>query len=152
MSLMPLEIGRIHFVGIGGIGMSGIAEILHSLGYTVQGSDISESTNVARLRKLGLQVAIGHAAENLGEAEVVVISSAVKPGNPELDAARAGRLPVVRRAEMGRTFDVSQLPRMVQNGEGRWKRFRRLERSPRLPPTNGSASRSGVSPTASASC
>ena len=100
MSFMPLEIGPIHFVGIGGIGMSGIAEILHSLGYTVQGSDLAESANVQRLRQLGMPVAIGHRPENLGQAEVVVISSAVKPGNAELEAARDRRLPVVRRADM----------------------------------------------------
>ena len=90
----------LHFVGIGGIGMSGIAEILHNLGYQVQGSDLTESANVERLRKLGIQVAIGHAAEHLKDAAVVVISSAVKPDNPEVLAARAARIPVVRRAEM----------------------------------------------------
>jgi UDP-N-acetylmuramate--alanine ligase len=97
---MPLSIGTIHFVGIGGIGMSGIAEILVNLGYTVQGSDIADNYNVERLRKKGATIAIGHAAENLGEARVVVISSAVKPDNPEVVAARAKMVPVVRRAEM----------------------------------------------------
>ena len=97
---LPLDIGAIHFVGIGGIGMSGIAEVMLNLGYTVQGSDLRESQIVERLRSLGATVHIGHRPENLGEAEVVVISSAVKPGNPELDAARAAALPVVRRAEM----------------------------------------------------
>jgi UDP-N-acetylmuramate--alanine ligase len=91
---------RIHFVGVGGIGMSGIAEVLHNLGYRVQGSDLSDSANVRRLVDLGIQVAIGHDAENLAAAEVVVISSAVKPDNPEVAAARMRRLPVVRRAEM----------------------------------------------------
>ncbi len=94
------DVGPIHFIGIGGIGMSGIAEILHALGYAVQGSDMKESANVQRLRKKGIPVAVGHAAENLGEAEIVVVSSAIKPDNPELKAARERHLPVVRRAEM----------------------------------------------------
>jgi UDP-N-acetylmuramate--alanine ligase len=100
MRALPLTIGTIHFVGIGGIGMSGIAEILHNLGYAVRGSDLSESANVQRLRQLGIEVEIGHKAENLGEAQVVVVSSAVKPDNPEVAAARARLVPVVRRAEM----------------------------------------------------
>ena len=97
---MPQNIGPVHFVGIGGIGMSGIAEVLLKLGYTVQGSDISESANVLRLREQGIKVAIGHRAENITEAQVVVVSSAIKPDNPELKEARARLLPVVRRAEM----------------------------------------------------
>ncbi|TLP48442.1 MULTISPECIES: UDP-N-acetylmuramate--L-alanine ligase [Cohaesibacter] len=97
---MPQNIGPVHFVGIGGIGMSGIAEVLVKLGYTVQGSDIAESANVLRLRNKGIQVAIGHAAENIANAEVVVVSSAIKADNPELVEARARLLPVVRRAEM----------------------------------------------------
>jgi UDP-N-acetylmuramate--alanine ligase len=97
---LPRDIGPVHFVGIGGIGMSGIAEVLVNLGYTVQGSDQSESANVKRLRDLGVLIAIGHAAENLGGAAVVVVSSAIKRDNPELVVARARRLPVVRRAEM----------------------------------------------------
>ena len=97
---IPLNIGTLHFVGIGGIGMSGIAEILKNLGYTVQGSDIAESANVKRLRDLGIHVAIGHAAENITDASVVVISSAVKADNPEVRAAREKLIPVVRRAEM----------------------------------------------------
>jgi UDP-N-acetylmuramate--alanine ligase len=97
---LPESIGPIHFVGIGGIGMSGIAEVLHNLGYRVQGSDLAESANTRRLKGLGIAVMIGHAAENLDRAEVVVVSSAVKPDNPEAVAARARRLPVVRRAEM----------------------------------------------------
>lgn len=100
MRALPLNIGTIHFVGIGGIGMSGIAEVLHNQGYTVQGSDMAESANVKRLRDLGISVSIGHAAENLDEAIVVVISSAVKDDNPEVAAARAALVPVVRRAEM----------------------------------------------------
>ncbi len=88
---LPLDIGAIHFVGIGGIGMSGIAEVMLNLGYRVQGSDLRDSPIVERLRGLGASVAIGHRPENLGEARVVVISSAVKSGNPELDAARAAR-------------------------------------------------------------
>ncbi|WP_119168581.1 UDP-N-acetylmuramate--L-alanine ligase [Algihabitans albus] len=100
MRALPLDIGLLHFVGIGGIGMSGIAEILHNLGYQVQGSDISESANVRRLRGLGIDVAVGHRAENVVKAQVVVTSSAIKPDNPEVVAARAGFLPIVRRAEM----------------------------------------------------
>jgi UDP-N-acetylmuramate--alanine ligase len=97
---MPRNIGPVHFVGIGGIGMSGIAEILHNQGYVVRGSDSAENPNVQRLRSMGIQVAIGQKGENLRDAAVVVISSAIKRGNPELDAARARGLPVVRRAEM----------------------------------------------------
>ncbi|WP_029003450.1 UDP-N-acetylmuramate--L-alanine ligase [Azorhizobium doebereinerae] len=97
---LPEALGSIHFVGIGGIGMSGIAEVLHNLGYTVQGSDVSESANVKRLRDNGIAVTVGHKAENIDGAEVVVVSSAIKRDNPELLAARAKRLPVVRRAEM----------------------------------------------------
>ncbi|HLI12692.1 MAG TPA: UDP-N-acetylmuramate--L-alanine ligase [Alphaproteobacteria bacterium] len=100
MRSLPLDIGIIHFVGIGGIGMSGIAEILHNLGYKVQGSDLADNANVRRLRGFGIPVSIGHQADNLGEAEVLVVSSAVKPDNPEVAAARARLLPVVRRAEM----------------------------------------------------
>jgi len=97
---LPRNIGPVHFVGIGGIGMSGIAEVMVNLGYVVQGSDQAEGANVKRLREKGVAIAIGHAAANLGDAEVVVISSAIKPDNPELLAARAQRRPVVRRAEM----------------------------------------------------
>ena len=100
MRALPATIGPLHFVGIGGIGMSGIAEILHNLGYRVQGSDLAHNANLGRLADLGIAVAIGHDAANLGTAEVVVVSSAVKPDNPEVVAARARRLPVVRRAEM----------------------------------------------------
>ena len=100
MRSLPLDMGIIHFVGIGGIGMSGIAEILHNLDYAVQGSDVAEGANVRRLRALGIPVAIGHAAEALGEAKVVVVSSAIQSDNPEIVAARERMLPVVRRAEM----------------------------------------------------
>jgi UDP-N-acetylmuramate--alanine ligase len=100
MRALPLSIGTIHFVGIGGIGMSGIAEVLHTLGYQIQGSDIADSANVKRLRDAGIPVAIGHAASNLGNARVVVTSTAVKADNPEVQAARARLIPVVRRAEM----------------------------------------------------
>ena len=100
MRALPLSIGTIHFVGIGGIGMSGIAEVLKNLGYTVQGSDLSESANVKRLRDLGIAVSIGHRGENIAGAAVVVVSSAVKRDNPEVVAARAALVPVVRRAEM----------------------------------------------------
>jgi UDP-N-acetylmuramate--alanine ligase len=97
---MPLNVGVIHFVGIGGIGMSGIAEALHSLGYRVQGSDQSDNANAKRLREKGITVFVGHDAANLGEAEVLVVSTAIKADNPELVAARARPIPVVRRAEM----------------------------------------------------
>jgi UDP-N-acetylmuramate--alanine ligase len=97
---LPRDVGPIHFIGIGGIGMSGIAEVMATLNYKVQGSDISDNYNVARLRKHGIAVNIGHNAANLGDAQVVVISSAVKPDNPELVEARARYLPIVRRAEM----------------------------------------------------
>jgi UDP-N-acetylmuramate--alanine ligase len=100
MRALPLSIGTIHFIGIGGIGMSGIAEVLKNLGYSVQGSDQSDGYNIKRLRDSGIQVAVGHRAENLGDATVVVYSSAVKPDNPEVVAARARMIPVVRRAEM----------------------------------------------------
>ncbi len=97
---LPLSVGIIHFIGIGGIGMSGIAEVLHNLGYKVQGSDASESYNTQRLIKAGVAVFVGHAGEHVKQASVVVISSAIKADNPELQAARAARLPIVRRAEM----------------------------------------------------
>src|SRR5712691_2600285 len=97
---LPRDIGPIHFVGIGGIGMSGIAEVLINLGYGVQGSDASDSANVRRLRDKGAKISIGHSAAALGDAEVVVVSTAIKRDNPELITARAKRLPVVRRAEM----------------------------------------------------
>ncbi|MCK0166051.1 UDP-N-acetylmuramate--L-alanine ligase [Jannaschia sp. S6380] len=107
---LPQQMGPIHFVGIGGIGMSGIAEVLLSHGYSVQGSDLKGSKITDRLASLGARIFVGQRAENLEEAEVVVISSAIKPGNPELDAARARGLPVVRRAEM-----LAELMRMKSN-------------------------------------
>ena len=98
---MPLDVGTLHFVGIGGIGMSGIAEVLHNLGYTVQGSDMADSYTLNHLREKNVKIMIGeHKAENVAGASVVVISSAVKPTNPEVVEARAQRIPVVRRAEM----------------------------------------------------
>src|SRR5215813_449388 len=97
---LPRDIGPIHFVGIGGIGMSGIAEVLLNLGYAVQGSDATENANVKRLREKGATISVGHSANNLGDAEVVVVSTAIKRDNPELVGARAKRVPVVRRAEM----------------------------------------------------
>ncbi|MEZ2146030.1 UDP-N-acetylmuramate--L-alanine ligase [Bradyrhizobium sp. DN5] len=97
---LPREIGPIHFVGIGGIGMSGIAEVLVNLGYVVQGSDAADNYNLDRLRKKGAKVSVGHKAENVDGAEVVVVSTAIKRDNPELMAARERRIPVVRRAEM----------------------------------------------------
>jgi len=100
MRSLPISLGPIHFVGIGGIGMSGIAEVLHNLGYQVQGSDLADGANTRRLAELGIRVMIGHDAVNLDGAQVVVVSSAVKSDNPEIVAARARRIPVVRRAEM----------------------------------------------------
>jgi len=100
MRALPLSIGIVHFVGIGGIGMSGIAEVLHNLGYAVQGSDVADNANVKRLRGLGISIFVGHRAENLGEAAVVVVSTAVKADNPEVQEARRQLIPVVRRAEM----------------------------------------------------
>ncbi|CAM5433264.1 UDP-N-acetylmuramate--alanine ligase [Aquamicrobium terrae] len=97
---MPQTIGLVHFIGIGGIGMSGIAEVLHNLGYRVQGSDQADGANVQRLREKGIECFVGHRAENLGDAEVVVVSTAIRKSNPELAAAREKLLPVVRRAEM----------------------------------------------------
>ena len=97
---LPPELGAIHFVGIGGIGMSGIAEVLHNLGHTVQGSDASDGANVKRLREKGIACFVGHKAENLGNAEVLVVSTAITKDNPELLVARERRIPVVRRAEM----------------------------------------------------
>jgi UDP-N-acetylmuramate--alanine ligase len=105
-NIMPIAnglfrtVGIIHFIGIGGIGMSGIAEILHNLGYKVQGSDMAVSGNVTRLREMGISVAIGHAAANIGNAAVIVKSSAVKDNNPEIIEARQRHIPVVKRAEM----------------------------------------------------
>ncbi|GHC75200.1 UDP-N-acetylmuramate--L-alanine ligase [Limoniibacter endophyticus] len=97
---MRQSVGLIHFVGIGGIGMSGIAEALYNLGYKVQGSDQADGANVQRLRDKGIECFVGHRAENLGDAEVVVVSTAIRKDNPELVAARDHHLPVVRRAEM----------------------------------------------------
>ena len=107
---LPLDVGPIHFVGIGGIGMSGIAEVLLNHGYVVQGSDLKSTPITKRLATLGAHVFEGQSAENLAEAEVVVISSAIKPGNPELDEARRRGLPVVRRAEM-----LAELMRLKSN-------------------------------------
>lgn len=107
---LPTQMGPIHFVGIGGIGMSGIAEVLLNHGYTVQGSDLKASPITERLETLGATVFTGQRAENLDKAEVVVISSAIKKGNPELDAARLRGLPVVRRAEM-----LAELMRLKSN-------------------------------------
>jgi UDP-N-acetylmuramate--alanine ligase len=100
MKGVATDIGTIHFVGIGGIGMSGIAEVMHNLGYKVQGSDVAEGYVIEGLRKRGIVVAIGHSADNLGDAAVVVTSTAIKRENPEVAAAYANRVPVVRRAEM----------------------------------------------------
>ena len=107
---LPTQLGAIHFVGIGGIGMSGIAEVLINHGYTIQGSDLRASPITDRLAGMGAKIFVGQRAENIEGADVVVISSAIKPGNPELDAARARGLPVVRRAEM-----LAELMRLRSN-------------------------------------
>lgn len=98
--VLRIKIKRVHFVAIGGIGMSGIAEVLLTLGFEVTGSDIAENATTRRLRRLGSRIAIGHAAENVGTADVLVYSSAIKPDNPELIEARRLGIPVIRRAEM----------------------------------------------------
>jgi len=100
MKGVATDIGTIHFIGIGGIGMSGIAEVMHNLGYSVQGTDMAEGYVIEGLRKKGIKVMIGHAAENLGDAAVVVTSTAIKRGNPEVELALEKRVPVIRRAEM----------------------------------------------------
>lgn len=100
MRIPPQTVRQIHFIGIGGIGMSGIAEVLHNLGYIVSGSDISENSNIVRLRSLGIRVAVGHCEKNVAGAQVVVISSAIKADNIEVSYARSLRVPVVKRAEM----------------------------------------------------
>src|SRR5258706_404728 len=97
---VPFDLGPVHFIGIGGIGMSAIAEIMLRIGYTVQGSDAKASANIERLEKLGAKVFVGHDGAHIDGASAVVFSSAVKPDNPEMAAARARRLPLVRRAEM----------------------------------------------------
>ena len=107
---LPHDVGAIHFVGIGGIGMSGIAEVLLDHGFTVQGSDLRASPITERLEAMGARIFMGQAAENLEGAQVVVVSTAIKPGNPEFDAARARKLPVVRRAEM-----LAELMRLKSN-------------------------------------
>ena len=107
---LPVDIGALHFVGIGGIGMSGIAEVLLNMGYEVQGSDLRQSPITERLAARGARIFLGQDGANLADAEVVVISSAIKPGNPELDAARERGLPVVRRAEM-----LAELMRLKSN-------------------------------------
>ncbi|NOE25293.1 UDP-N-acetylmuramate--L-alanine ligase [Ruegeria sp. HKCCD6157] len=107
---LPQDVGPIHFVGIGGIGMSGIAEVLLNLGYQVQGSDLKASKITDRLARLGAEIFVGQRAENLENAAVVVVSTAIKPGNPELDGARARGLPVVRRADM-----LAELMRLKSN-------------------------------------
>jgi len=100
MRQVPFDIGTVHFTGIGGIGMSGIAEVMHNLGYSVQGSDIAENANVKRLKGLGIPVTIGHKAGNLKQARAIVVSTAIKKDNPEVVAARENLIPVVPRADM----------------------------------------------------
>jgi UDP-N-acetylmuramate--alanine ligase len=97
---LPFDVGVVHFVGIGGIGMSGIAEVMHNLGYEVRGSDVSDGANVQRLRDKGIEIHIGHRASNVDGADAVIVSTAIKRDNPEILAARAKHIPVVRRADM----------------------------------------------------
>jgi UDP-N-acetylmuramate--alanine ligase len=99
-TMAPAQVGVLHFIGIGGIGMSGIAEVMATLGYRVQGSDVAEGYNIARLRAAGIEVFIGHRAENLRDAAVVVVSTAIQGDNPEVLMARQKHIPIVRRAEM----------------------------------------------------
>ncbi len=106
---MKTRVQRIHLIGIGGIGMSGIAELLHNQGFAVQGSDVAESPNVVRLRRLGIDVVVGHAAENLGDAQVAVVSSAIDYANPEIAEAHKRGIPVIPRADM-----LAELMRMKQ--------------------------------------
>jgi UDP-N-acetylmuramate--alanine ligase len=106
---MKHAVKRIHFVGIGGSGMSGIAEVLLNLGYAISGSDVADSAATRRLAQLGAQVALGHAAENIAGADAIVVSTAVRPDNPEVIAARARRIPVVPRAVM-----LAELMRLKQ--------------------------------------
>jgi len=106
---MKSRVQRIHLIGIGGIGMSGIAELLHNQGFQIQGSDANDSANVRRLKSLGMRVHIGHKAENLGDAQVVVISSAIDASNPEIAEAQARGIPVIPRADM-----LAELMRMKQ--------------------------------------
>jgi UDP-N-acetylmuramate--alanine ligase len=134
MRTLPLDIGTLHFVGIGGIGMSGIAEVMHNLGYTVQGSDLGVNANVQRLRGLGIKVFEGQSAGNVADVAALVISSAVKADNPEVRAAREKLIPVVRRAEMlaelmrlkwavavagthGKTTTTSMIAALLEAGE-----------------------------------
>lgn len=100
MRQVPFDIGTVHFTGIGGIGMSGIAEVMHNMGYKIQGSDLSENANVTRLKKMGIPVAIGHCPENLENANTLVVSSAIKDTNPEIITATEKMIPIVPRAEM----------------------------------------------------
>ena len=100
MVTLPLSIGNIHFIGIGGIGMSGIAEVLHELGYVITGSDIAKNSNIERLIKLGISIKIGHSKKNVINKSIVVISSAINNNNIELQSARKQKIPIVHRSEM----------------------------------------------------
>src|SRR5512142_1941489 len=121
---LPRDIGPVHFVGIGGIGMSGIAEVLCNLGYTVTGSDVSDSANVKRLREKGIKVSVGHKAENIDGADVIVVSTAIKRDNPELIAARAARLAELMRLKScvaiagthGKTTTTSMVASLLDAG------------------------------------
>jgi UDP-N-acetylmuramate--alanine ligase len=112
---VPFDTGPVHFVGIGGIGMSGIASVMLNLGYRVTGSDAKDSANTERLKAQGAKIFIGHDPAHAIGAGVVVISSAIKSGNPEVDAARARGIPIVRRAEM-----LAELMRLKWSQRPRW--------------------------------
>jgi UDP-N-acetylmuramate--alanine ligase len=100
MNILPGQIRALHFIGIGGIGMSGIAEVLHQSGYQVQGSDITESYNTKRLQALGITIFVGHNANHVANVQAIVVSTAVKSDNPELVEARRLRIPIMHRSEM----------------------------------------------------
>ena len=121
MQIFNNKIGLIHFIGIGGIGMSGIAEVLINLGFKVSGSDLSDNANTLRLKKLNIKITIGHKKENLEETAIVVISSAINPDNLELIEARKRRLPIVKRAEKGSLLSIIGLVVMKAEDQSRIK-------------------------------
>ena len=121
MQIFNNKIGLIHFIGIGGIGMSGIAEVLINLGFKVSGSDLLDNANTLRLKKLNIKITIGHKKENLEETAIVVISSAINPDNLELIEARKRRLPIVKRAEKGSLLSIIGLVVMKAEDQSRIK-------------------------------
>ena len=119
MQRLPIDIGIIHFIGIGGIGMSGIAEILHNLGYKVQGSDISENQNVNRLQRMGVKVFVGQASKNLRGVSIAVVSTAIQAGNVELSFAREKQIPYSSSfRDAGRTYEIKVVDSVCRNS---WK-------------------------------